>query len=115
MRATRVRRRKDRAANRARADDLVRDLITEEYGIIVMSSSLGREYSMEGLSVKQGFFTLALVEGLSGKADFNRDRVVYLNELDRYTIRRVRLLTLGRQNPIMAKPATIRSFPLARP
>ena len=104
-----------RRPNPAQADDLVRDLISEEYGIIVMSSSLGREYSLEGASVKQGFFTLALVEGLSGKADYNKDRVVYLNKLDRYTTRRVQLLTQGRQNPIMAKPPTIHSFPLARP
>ena len=80
-----------------------------------MSSSLGREFSLESVKVKQGFFTLSLVEGLSGKADFNRDRAVYLNELDRYTARRVKLLSQGRQNPIMAKPPTIRSFPLARP
>jgi uncharacterized caspase-like protein len=103
-----------RLRDRALADDLVRDLITEEYGVIVMSSSLGREYSMESPEIKQGFFTLALVEGLAGQADLNKDGQVHLNELDVYASRRVQLMTHGRQNPVMAKPAVIRSFPLAR-
>jgi WD40 repeat protein len=100
---------------RAQADDLVRDLISDDYGIIVMSSSLGKEYSLESPKVKAGFFTLALVEGLAGQADLNRDGVIYLSELEQYTNRRVKALSEGKQNPIMAKPPTIRSFPLAKP
>jgi len=96
------------------ADDLVRDLISEDCGVVVLSSSLGREYSMESPAIGHGFFTLALVEGLSGQADLNRDGLVHLTELDAYAGRRVKELTRGRQNPVMAKPATVRSFPLAR-
>jgi len=103
-----------RRAERPLADDLVRDLITEDYGIVVLSSSLGREYSLESPSIKHGFFTLALVEGLSGKADFNGDGLIHLSELDAYAGPRVKELTYGMQNPVMAKPATIRSFPLAK-
>src|SRR5262249_29378195 len=55
----------------ALTDDLVRDLISEDYGIVVLSSSLGHEYSLESPTVKHGFFTLAVVEGLAGKADKN--------------------------------------------
>src|SRR5208282_1986179 len=51
----------------ARADDLVRDLIGDDYGVIVMSSSLGKEYSLESPEVKHGFFTMALLEGLAGQ------------------------------------------------
>ena len=47
-------------------DDLVRDLITEDYGVVVMSSSLGEEFSIEDSNVKQGYFTKAIVEGLAG-------------------------------------------------
>lgn len=96
------------------ADDLVRDLVTEDYGVIVMCSSLGREFSIESSEVKHGFFTLAVVEGLSGQADFNSDRIVHFSELDAYAGPRVRQLSHGIQNPITAKPPTIRSFPLAR-
>lgn len=103
----------DRQRRIAITDDLVRDLITEDYGIIVMSSSLGREFSLESLEFKHGFFTLALMEGLAGKADFNRDGLVYLSELDAYAVRRVKELSKGQQTPVTAKPPTVRSFPLS--
>lgn len=96
------------------ADDLFRDLISEEYGVIVMSSSLSGEYSLESPEVKQGFFTLALVEGLAGKADANGDGMVYPLELDAYTTQRVRLLSEGRQNPTTIWPHAVRAFPLAK-
>ena len=92
----------------------MRDLVTEDYGVIVMCSSLGREYSIESSEVKHGFFTLAVVEGLSGKADFNQDRIVHFSELDGYACDRVRELSEGLQNPVTAKPPTVRSFPLAK-
>jgi WD40 repeat protein len=100
---------------RPAADDLVRDLVTEDYGVVVMSSSLGREYSLEDGVVKHGYFTLALVEGLAGQADFNKDGVIHLSELDLFAFRRVRDLSRNEQHPVTAKPATVRSFPLARP
>ena len=56
-----------RRPNRAQPDDLVRDLISEEYGIIVMSSSLGREFSLESVKVKQGFFTLRSLRAFSAR------------------------------------------------
>jgi len=64
------------------ADELIRDLISDEYGVIVMSSSLSTEVSLESPAVAHGFFTLALVEALSGRADRNRDGLIFLNELD---------------------------------
>ncbi|HZT79760.1 MAG TPA: hypothetical protein VFA26_06050 [Gemmataceae bacterium] len=79
-----------------------------------MCSSLGREYSLESPATRAGFYTLALVEGLSGKADFNRDGVVHFHELDVYTRLRVRELSRGRQNPTSSRPETVRLFPLAK-
>jgi hypothetical protein len=96
------------------ADDLVRDLVSEDYGVIVMSSSLGRELSLENAKLGQGYFTHALLEGLSGKADANQDGVVYLGELDVFAARRVRQLTFGTQNPVTARPPTVYSFPLVK-
>ena len=96
-------------------DDLVRDLVTDDYGVIVMASSTGREFSLENNAERQSNFTLAIVEGLSGKADYNKDGSVYLNELDAYVTDRVKALTKGQQHPVTAKPASIRSFPLAKP
>ena len=96
-------------------DELVRDLVTDDYGVIVMASSTGRESSLESNAQRQSYFTYALTEGLSGKADLNHDGVVYLNELDNYVTDRVKALTKGQQHPVTAKPASIRSFPLAKP
>jgi uncharacterized caspase-like protein len=96
-------------------DDLVRDLVTDDYGVIVMASSTGREFSLENNAERQSNFTLAIVEGLSGAADSNKDGSVYLNELDAYVTDRVKALTKGQQHPVTAKPASIRSFPLSRP
>jgi uncharacterized caspase-like protein len=96
-------------------DALVRDLVTDDYGVIVMASSMGREESQENNAYRGGAFTVALTEGLTGKADLNKDGVVYLNELDAYITDRVKELTRGQQHPVTAKPTSIRSFPLAKP
>ena len=79
-----------------------------------MCSSMGREFSMESAEVKHGYFTLALVEGLAGSADYNKDGVVQLNELDLYVTDRVKELSKGMQHPVTARPTSIRSFPLTR-
>ncbi len=98
----------------SRPDNLVRDLVSDEYGVIVMCSSLGREYSLESSKTKAGFFTLGLVEGLNGQADFNHDRIIHIHELDFYAGLRVRQLSGGVQNPVTGRPPGIRSFPMAR-
>jgi WD40 repeat protein len=105
----------DERRDRAATGDLVRDLVSDDYGVVVMASSGGDESSLESSEVRGGFFTRALVEGLSGAADFNRDGVVYIHELDAYALVRVRQLSRGMQTPVTGKPDTIRSFPLSRP
>src|SRR5262249_3327072 len=65
-----------RRATGGLTDDLVRDLVTDDYGIVVLCSSTGREYSLEDAEQGHGYFTQALLEGLSGKAGYNKDGVV---------------------------------------
>ena len=98
----------------ARADDLVRDLVTDDYGVVCMCSSLGEEASLESPATRAGFFTLGVVEGLGGRADFNRDRTIHIHELDYYAKLRVMQLSGGRQNPVTGRPSGVRSFPLGR-
>jgi uncharacterized caspase-like protein len=100
-------------SKKALADDLLRDLVSEDYGIVVMSSSQASEYSLESGEVKHGFFTMGLIEALAGRADFNQDKYVYIHELDHYATQRVRQLSNGRQNPTTGRPPHIRPFPLA--
>jgi hypothetical protein len=91
---------------------VIADLATDEAGVVVMASSTGREVSLEDEKWGHGAFTLALIEGLSGKADDNRDGAVYLTEIDDYVTNRVKELTNGEQHPTTQKPTTVRSFPL---
>ena len=106
---------KQQRAATALTDDLVRDLVTDDFGVIVMCSAMAREFALESQSIKHGFFTLAIVEGLSGKADQNKDGVVYFHELDNFTTERVKELAEGKQHPVTAKPTSIRSFPVSQP
>jgi WD40 repeat protein len=98
---------------RAQFEELVRDLVSDDYGVIVLCSSSSDEVSFENTAVKAGFFTTALVEGLTGKGDINGDGQIYLNELEGYAARRTRELSRGQQNPIFAKPPNMQWFPLA--
>jgi hypothetical protein len=102
------------AVARPPTDDLARDLVTDDYGVVVMCSSLGHQVSLESPLLKHGFFTYAFLEGLNGKADFNNDRLIHLHELDYYTVLRVRQLSGNMQTPTTGRPPNIRSFVLGR-
>jgi hypothetical protein len=104
----------DKERPQARADNLVRDLTAEDSGVIVMCASLGREYAIESKVTKAGFYTLGLVEGMSGYGDVDGDGTVYIHELDMYATARVRQLSMGRQNPTLGRPPTIKPFPIAK-
>ena len=97
------------------SDDLLRRLVTAECGVIVMSSSTGAEFSLEGPQWQHGLFTKAVLEGLAGAADFNKDGYVSVKELDLYVSQRVEELSKGRQHPVTEVPLTFRSISLAQP
>jgi WD40 repeat protein len=101
--------------HRGTADVLVRDLADEEVGVIVLVSAQGPEEAKESAEKKHGYFTQALLDGLSGKADYNKDGLIHLTELDLYVEDQVAQWSKDTQHPAIGKPATIRSFPLARP
>lgn len=90
----------------------VGDLANIEQGIVVMAASTGRQASQESQEWKNGAFTLALIEGLRGSADFRSTGRVTINMLDLYVSERVRELTDGEQTPATAKPVTIPDFPI---
>jgi hypothetical protein len=80
-----------------------------------MSSSTGNEVSVESATLKHGYFSQALIDGLSGQVDYNKDGVVYLTELDAYVVNRVKELSKDSQHPVTAKPPNVRPFALSRP
>lgn len=83
-------------------------------GRAVLTSSDINEISEEGKhwGGGHGVFTWALLEGLRGNADANKDQVVTAGELFNYASSRVRQETSARQNP-RALSGINKDFPLA--
>jgi len=92
---------------------LVNELTSAENGVVVFASSTGQETSQESPDWNNGAFTKALVEGLSGRGDFNRDGVISLNELNLWVADRVKDLSAGEQHANMIRPDSIRDFPFS--
>ena len=63
-------------------DDPLRDLVSEEYGAVVFSSSLPREVSLEDPAWQHGAFTKALLDALDGSdSDYDRNGYLSISEL----------------------------------
>jgi hypothetical protein len=92
---------------------VVNELASAENGAVVFAASTGNQYSLEDPAWGNGAFTKALVEGLSGKADYSGTGKITINMLDLYLSERVKELTRGRQTPTTTKPQTIPDFPVA--
>ena len=91
---------------------VVNELASAENGAVVFASSTGKQFSLEDSRWKNGAFTKALIEGLSGKADFTGKGKITINMLDLYISERVKELTNGKQTPTTTKPSTIPDFPV---
>jgi hypothetical protein len=91
----------------------INELSSAENGVVVFAASTGKQGSQESREWQNGAFTKAVVEGLSGKADFQHTGRITVNMLDLYVSERVKVLTHGTQAPTTAKPATVPDFPLA--
>lgn len=68
-------------------------------GAVVIASAGGAEYALESEKWKNGVFTHAVLRGLKGEADRNRDDRVQMSELRDFVEQEVRRLTDGRQSP----------------
>jgi WD40 repeat protein len=92
---------------------IANELSSAENGAVVFASSTGRQFSLERPEWNNGAFTKALIEGLSGKADYTKKGKISINMLDLYLSERVKELTQGQQTPTTTKPQTIQDFPIA--
>ncbi len=100
-------------AKNADATGAINDLLSAESGVVVFSASTGRQVALEQASWGNGAFTKAVVEGLSGKADFAKKGFVSHKMLDFYISDRVKELTKGKQTPVTQAPGGVPDFPLA--
>lgn len=93
--------------------EAIRELASEEYGVVVMAASTGQELSMERKEWGHGAFTKALLEGMeTALADFSKDGIIHLRELDQYVSERVKTLTNGKQHPTTQRSTTVSRFPI---
>lgn len=91
----------------------VNELASAENGVVVFTASTGRQVSLEKTDWGNGAFTKAVVEGLSGKADFKKTGRITHKGLDFYVTERVKELTEGQQSPVSISPAGVTDFPIA--
>jgi uncharacterized caspase-like protein len=82
--------------------------------IVLLTSSTGNEASYESADWGHGAFTKALLEGLGGQADYDRDRKIFVRELDHFVARRVEKLTGGRQHPTTEIPDSMPNFAISQ-
>jgi WD40 repeat protein len=92
---------------------VINELSSAENGVVVFSSSTGRQLSYEDTAWGNGAFTLALIEGLGGKADYQKNGRITHKMLDLYVSERVKQLTGGKQSPVTQAPGGVPDFPLA--
>jgi hypothetical protein len=83
--------------------------------IIILQASSPFEAARESSIWGNGIFTKALLEGLSGKADFTHSGVVTVSMLVLYISQRVKELTAGLQTPVTTLPVAFADFSVALP
>ncbi|MCD8291355.1 MAG: caspase family protein [Prevotella sp.] len=69
--------------------------------VMLFLSSRATETSIEKGSMTNGFFTTALVNGLRGAADTNKDRIITAKELFNYVHTKVISFSSDQQHPVM--------------
>jgi WD40 repeat protein len=97
-----------------KTERLINDLSASENGVVVFASSTGHEESLERDSWGNGAFTKALLEGLSGRADFMRAGRITYAALNLYVSEEVTRLTEGKQRPVFISPRGVPDFAVAR-
>ncbi len=91
----------------------LQDLKDGGQGLVVITSSRPGQKSQEHPSWNNGAFTKALVEGLKGKAQHDKQGFVTFTSLDAYITQRVKELTGGTQAPTTQKGTEVSDFPVA--
>lgn len=69
--------------------------------VMLFLSSRDNETSIERRDMTNGFFTVCLKDGLSGKADANRDRTITAKEIFDFVSKNVKKLSMDKQHPVM--------------
>ncbi len=79
-------------------------------GAIVFSSSRGGEFSYESSAIKNGYFTRAIIDALTGAAVKKEKGIITVDELRRYVSDKVPLDTGGLQHPTVDRDNLYQKF-----
>ena len=91
----------------------LKDMMSAGAGQVIMTATTGGSYAYENKQWGHGAFTRALNDGLkSGLADYDKNKVITIKELDFYVTFRVKELTGGKQKPTTIVPESIPDFPV---
>jgi uncharacterized caspase-like protein len=93
-------------------DDVSRELVDEDCGVIVLCAATPKQVALE--KEGHGHLTRSLIEGLSGKAG-KRDGSVFLSHLRAYIEDRVIELSKDTQHPVVVVPPWMRPLGLSKP
>jgi len=88
------------AGKRSNVSGAFLERVTQGKGRVILTASDANEVSAEKDELKHGVFTYYLLEGLRGKADFDKDGVVTVDEVYRYVSEKVPQATGQDQHPV---------------
>jgi uncharacterized caspase-like protein len=88
------------AGKRATISDSFLDRLSQGKGRVILTASDTSEISVEKDDLKHGVFTYYLLEGLRGRADFDRDGMVTVDEIYQYVSEKVPKATGNDQHPV---------------
>ncbi len=91
-------------------DRLSNELAEADTSVIVFASSTGNQLSREDERWGNGAFTKVLVEGIEGQADYTKDWLVSIGELEVYVADHVKKLTNGNHTPVTTKPEAVEDY-----
>jgi hypothetical protein len=92
---------------------MINELSSAENGVVVFSASTGNQVSFEDAAWGHGAFTKAVLEGISGRADYNKNGRITVKTMDLYLSDRVSQLTQGQQTPVIIAPFGVADFQIA--
>lgn len=92
--------------------EIINDLSAAENGVVVLSATTAQQTALEKAEWGHGAFTKALLEALSGNADYTGDKAVQVSEIRTYIAGRVKTLTNGHQTPAVVIPKNVPDFPV---
>ncbi len=91
----------------------IKELVSTGREQVIMTAATGGSYSLDKDKWKHGAFTKALLEGLGElRADYDRNSIVSIKEIDLYVTKRVKELTKGKQKPTTIIPESLPDFPI---